>query len=72
VLWPGRLITIEICTSGGIFGRTSSLEPASSTHCKGYEKDGSWWDYPLYDYHQQSGSALVLMSLKRCRTGAAK
>ena len=31
------------------------------------EKDGSWWDYPLYDYHQQYGTALALMSLKRCQ-----
>lgn len=31
------------------------------------ENDGSWWDYPLYDYHQQYGTALALMSLHRCR-----
>lgn len=31
------------------------------------EKDGSWWDYPLYDYHQQYGTAFALMSLYRCR-----
>jgi hypothetical protein len=31
------------------------------------EKDGSWWDYPLYDYHQPYGTAYALMSLKRCR-----
>ncbi len=31
------------------------------------EKDGSWWDYPLYDYHQQYGTAMALMSLVRCR-----
>ena len=31
------------------------------------EKDGSWWDYPLYDYHQQYGTAYALMSLARCR-----
>ncbi|HZZ77723.1 MAG TPA: prenyltransferase/squalene oxidase repeat-containing protein [Gemmataceae bacterium] len=30
-------------------------------------KDGSWWDYPLYNYHQQYGTAFALMSLKRCR-----
>jgi hypothetical protein len=29
-------------------------------------KDGSWWDYPLYNYHQQYGTAFALMSLKRC------
>jgi hypothetical protein len=31
------------------------------------EADGSWWDYPLYNYHQQWGTAFALMSLKRCR-----
>ena len=31
------------------------------------EKDGSWWDYPLYNYHQQYGTAYVLMSLKQCQ-----
>lgn len=31
------------------------------------EKDGSWWDFPLYDYHQQYGTAMALMSLHRCR-----
>ncbi len=31
------------------------------------EKDGSWWDYPLYDYHQPYGTAFALMTLHRCR-----
>jgi hypothetical protein len=31
------------------------------------EKDGSWWDFPLYNYHQQYGTAFALMSLARCR-----
>ncbi len=31
------------------------------------EIDGSWWDYPLYNYHQQYGTAFSLMSLHRCR-----
>jgi len=30
------------------------------------EKDGSWWDFPLYDYHQPYGTAFALMSLARC------
>lgn len=34
------------------------------------EKDGSWWDYPLYNYHQQYGTAFALMSLARCRKQA--
>jgi hypothetical protein len=31
------------------------------------EKDGSWWDYPLYDYHQPYGTAFAIMTLHRCR-----
>ena len=31
------------------------------------EKDGSWWDYPLYNYHQQYGTSFAVMSLVRCR-----
>jgi hypothetical protein len=31
------------------------------------EKDGSWWDYPLYDYHQPYGSGYALMALAWCR-----
>ena len=31
------------------------------------EKDGFWWDYPFYDYHQQYGTAFALMSLQRCQ-----
>lgn len=31
------------------------------------EKDGSWWDYPLYDYHQPYGTGYALMTLAWCR-----
>jgi hypothetical protein len=31
------------------------------------EKDGSWWDYPLYNYHQQYGTAFAVMTLLKCR-----
>ena len=31
------------------------------------ESDGSWWDFPLYNYHQQYGTAFALMALVRCR-----
>ncbi len=30
------------------------------------EKDGSWWDFPLYNYYQQYGTAFALMTLWRC------
>jgi hypothetical protein len=29
------------------------------------EKEGSWWDYPLYNYHYSYGTAYALMALKR-------
>ena len=32
------------------------------------EPDGSWWDFPFYDYHKQYGTAFALMSLKRCES----
>jgi hypothetical protein len=31
------------------------------------ETDGSWWDYPLYNYHQPYGTGFALMTLSRCR-----
>ncbi len=31
------------------------------------ESDGSWWDYPLYDYHQPYGTGYALMALAWCR-----
>jgi len=34
------------------------------------EKDGSWWDFPMYDYHQPYGTAFALMSLGHCRHAA--
>jgi len=36
------------------------------------EKDGSWWDFPMFDYHQAYGTAFALMSLERTlKTGGA-
>lgn len=31
------------------------------------EKDGSWWDFPFYTYHQPYGTAFAVMTLVRCR-----
>ncbi|MCA9138244.1 MAG: terpene cyclase/mutase family protein [Planctomycetales bacterium] len=31
------------------------------------EKNGCWWDYPLYDYHRAYGTGFALMTLHRCR-----
>jgi hypothetical protein len=30
------------------------------------ERDGCWWDYPFYNYHQQYGTAMAVMTLLRC------
>jgi hypothetical protein len=34
------------------------------------EEDGSWWDFPLYNYHQPYGTAFALMTLQRCQRPA--
>lgn len=31
------------------------------------EKDGSWWDYPLYNYHKPYGTGYALYSLSNAR-----
>ena len=36
------------------------------------EKDGSWWDYPLYSYHQPYGTGYALMALAWCRDALQK
>lgn len=33
------------------------------------QPNGAWWDYPLYDYHRQYGTAYALMALARCLPG---
>lgn len=33
---------------------------------KHQEPNGCWWDYTLYSYHQQYGTAFALMSMQRC------
>ncbi len=35
------------------------------------EPDGSWFDYPLYNYHRQYGTAFALMSLQHSRRATA-
>jgi hypothetical protein len=30
------------------------------------EADGSWWDYPMWDYHKPYGTAYAIMALLRC------
>ena len=31
------------------------------------EDDGSWWDYPMWDYHKPYGTAFAIMTLLRCK-----
>ncbi|MCA9241438.1 MAG: hypothetical protein KDA37_14615, partial [Planctomycetales bacterium] len=31
------------------------------------EKDGCWWDYPFYNYHQQYGTAMAVTALRACQ-----
>lgn len=33
---------------------------------KHQEPDGCWWDYTLYNYYKQYGTAFALMSMQRC------
>ena len=68
----------------GIYYFTESVEllpkETHSAYAKGLaaillerqEKDGSWWDYPLYDYHQPYGTGYALMALAWCRDAIAE
>ena len=38
----------------------------ATTIMKLQEKEGDWWDYPLYDYHRQYGTAMGVMILQKC------
>jgi len=51
------------------------LPPGERPHFQGHlahvllpkqEKDGSWWDFAILNFHQQYGTAFALMSLARC------
>jgi hypothetical protein len=36
------------------------------------EADGSWFDYPLYDYHKGYGTGFALLTLAQCRKAPLK
>ena len=36
------------------------------------EKDGSWWDFPLYNYHKPYGTAMAILSLNSCLPDLSK
>lgn len=31
------------------------------------ERDGSWWDFPMWDFHKPYGTAFAVMTLRRCK-----
>ena len=33
-------------------------------------KDGTWWDFPMYNYHRQYGTAFALMALEKCKAAS--
>ena len=38
----------------------------ATTLMKLQEKAGDWWDFPLYDYHRQYGTAMAVLALHKC------
>ena len=36
------------------------------------ERDGDWWDYPFYNYHQQYGTAMAIFTLRKCQRDEVK
>lgn len=46
--------------------RAEYREMLSKILIKHQEPNGCWWDYTLYSYHQQYGTAFALMSMQRC------
>lgn len=47
--------------------RAELREPLARLLLEKQEKNGCWWDYPLYDYHQPYGTGYVLTALSRYR-----
>ncbi len=47
--------------------RADLREPLARILLDKQEKNGSWWDYPLYDYHQPYGTGYTLTALSRYR-----
>lgn len=43
------------------------IEPLSNIILEKQEKDGSWWDFPLYNYHKFYGTGYVVTTLSRYR-----
>ena len=52
--------------------RADLREPLARILLEKQEKNGCWWDYPLYDYHQPYGTGYTLTALSRYRSTAEK
>ncbi len=46
--------------------RARYQSPIADLMLQKQERDGSWWDFPLYNYHQPYGTAFAIMTLLRC------
>ncbi|MEE2825146.1 MAG: prenyltransferase/squalene oxidase repeat-containing protein [Planctomycetota bacterium] len=46
--------------------RTAYQQMLSEILSKYQEPNGCWWDYTLYSYHQQYGTAFAIMAMQRC------
>lgn len=50
--------------------RIPRAEHLAAIILKHQERNGSWWDFPFYAYHQPYGTALALMTLHHCQVEA--
>jgi hypothetical protein len=46
--------------------RAAYQQMLSEILSKYQEPNGCWWDYTLYSYHQQYGTAFAIMAMQRC------
>jgi len=47
--------------------RAKNAQVVAEGVLKYQESDGSWWDFPMWDYHKPYGTAFAVMTLLRCR-----
>lgn len=59
--YAARLIKRLGRKDGGLYAR--ELAKVIAPH---QEEDGSWWDYPMWDYDKPYGTAFAIMTLLRC------
>lgn len=64
----GHYYASEAFTLLGEEEQAALREPLARLLLEKQEKNGSWWDYPLYDYHQPYGTGYSLTALSRYRS----